>query len=529
MNSFDKLKKELEGMKELLAKSTAEVVDTEAQHKPAFKEMKVSGTDYSIKHDGTNGAWHSYSVHHAKDGEVGKAHYKTMKDGKSYAGGQVSMDHPGHKLDSIAYKIHEAIKQKADPKLHAEQQEPIDVKAETPKKLLKAGILVDEEHPLSHMRGMDITKDERQNTHIAAEKIKDAYRPKQAPKKEYKPASKVDEKEKFNQQIKAVKQKYAAYKNEDCGPEMLKLSENGQWSLSKDDMDAKIAAKMRAEMDKRGFSDKDAADHMRDIDENIPAVQRSNMKNAIKQQKAPKKPSLKVVKEEELEKSNEIKPFGQNVYDEKANMRRKANRTGETVPGVGRNNAVHRYTTISADTQRAHEASQASHYKKNPAPVKQFSPEEIKTLQSEKEVKKDEGNLDEGETYGLHGAPELKPGQKYSLSSHSATTGNQHYSGEYSSKKRLRTAANSNDLKHGAAMTHKVAIVGSAMNKDDEAHEPGSPADSAHDVVEDSNNNMHQEIKSLSPAQREIMLQHLRTLRDKEKHRSPSNKEKGKD
>jgi hypothetical protein len=41
-----------------------------------------------------------------------------------------------------------------------------------------------------------------------------------------------------------------------------------------------------------------------------------------------------------IEKSNSIKPFGQNIYDSTANLGRKMGRTGDTVEGAGPNTAV---------------------------------------------------------------------------------------------------------------------------------------------------------------------------------------------
>jgi hypothetical protein len=68
-------------------------------------------------------------------------------------------------------------------------------------------------------------------------------------------------------------------------------------NLEKDELDEKIKAKMRAEMDKRNFGDAEAQSHTRDIDESIPAKQRTNLKNNLKQVTAPK-PKLSMVKEE---------------------------------------------------------------------------------------------------------------------------------------------------------------------------------------------------------------------------------------
>lgn len=149
---------------------------------------------------------------------------------------------------------------------------------------------------------------------------------------------------------------------------MEKLIKNslGQWTLIKaDEIDEKIRNKMIQEMDRRGMTDKDIADHYRDIDETIPAKQRSNIKNALKQQKNKKKNKLKdVSSEKELDKSNAIKPFGQNIYDSTANIGRKQTRTGEVREGMGRNNAVRQYTTSGSSMEAARAKAEAKEQKK---------------------------------------------------------------------------------------------------------------------------------------------------------------------
>lgn len=78
-----------------------------------------------------------------------------------------------------------------------------------------------------------------------------------------------------------------------------------------------------------------------------------------------------------LKKDNSVKPFGQNIYNTAANIKRKANRTGEEVEGVGRNAAVHNYTTLGSSMSAAHEASQAKSMKaKAKANLKVYTPEE---------------------------------------------------------------------------------------------------------------------------------------------------------
>jgi hypothetical protein len=185
-------------------------------------------------------------------------------------------------------------------------------------------------------------------------------------------------------------------------------------------------------MDKRGFSEQHAADHMRDTDEAIPAKQRSGIKNSLKAQRAKDAPkpvsAMKLVKEEDLEK-----------------MQNKSKTNWNAHRGMS--------SLIEGTRQKKQDAEM----KANPAPVKTFSDEEKKTMY---------------------------PTEKVKLSAN--------------------------------------------MKKDDEAHQPGSPQDSAHDVVEE-NSDLANEMKDLSPDERSAMLEHIRSLKDKRKLRSPANQEKGKD
>lgn len=66
------------------------------------------------------------------------------------------------------------------------------------------------------------------------------------------------------------------------------------------------------------------------------------------------------------------------------------------------------------------------------------------------------------------------------------------------------------------------------IKKDDKPHPPESPEDSAHDVVEEGAS-LKDEIDSLSSQERDDMLTHLRTLKDKRKHRSETNAKAGED
>jgi len=124
-------------------------------------------------------------------------------------------------------------------------------------------------------------------------------------------------------------------------------------SMSKDETDEKIKAKMKAEMDKRKFGEADATKHVIDRDRG-------------EKPKLPKPTPLlqteQVVYKSNgqwsLEKDNSVKPFGQNIYNSQANINRKATRTGEERPEMGRNQGVRQYTTSGSTMQSAHDAAQ---------------------------------------------------------------------------------------------------------------------------------------------------------------------------
>jgi len=220
--------------------------------------------------------------------------------------------------------------------------------------------------------------------------------------------------------------------------EMRDLLEKG----TDEDLDSKIRAKMHQEMDRRGWSGKQIADHYRDIDESIPAKQRTNMKISIANQN---KPKLKVVKDEgsdqlfhihsdgqritdrpmplkeitakhgpvpkleaaghrlvplskeeescsynehgqwKIEKSN-YGPKGWGLYSQADNIKRKASRTGEEYEHIGQNKGVRQYTTSGSSTNAAREAAEAKRQAKanKKAPVRtlsDMSDEEIKELE----------------------------------------------------------------------------------------------------------------------------------------------------
>lgn len=65
------------------------------------------------------------------------------------------------------------------------------------------------------------------------------------------------------------------------------------------------------------------------------------------------------------------------------------------------------------------------------------------------------------------------------------------------------------------------------MEMDDKPHPEGSPEAKAHDVIEHGDD-LHEEMKDLSPEERESMMQHLMSLKSKRDLRSPENQKAGK-
>lgn len=155
--------------------------------------------------------------------------------------------------------------------------------------------------------------------------------------------------------------------------ELIKTLSEFKEALRKDDLDEKIKAKLKAEMDKRKFGEADATRHIIDRDK------------GEKPQLPKPKPLLQTEQivyksngQWQLDKSNEIKPIinGEkiNTYDAKANINRKATRTGEERPEMGRNQAVRQYTTNNSSMQQAHEAAQAKEQKaKSKASIRTFA------------------------------------------------------------------------------------------------------------------------------------------------------------
>jgi hypothetical protein len=61
------------------------------------------------------------------------------------------------------------------------------------------------------------------------------------------------------------------------------------------------------------------------------------------------------------------------------------------------------------------------------------------------------------------------------------------------------------------------------LKKDDKPHAPGTPEHAAHEVAEHKAP-IASEVKHLDSGEKKEMFDHLRTLKDKSKHRSPENK-----
>ncbi len=171
--------------------------------------------------------------------------------------------------------------------------------------------------------------------------------------------------------------------------EYLKTGSNGQWNLltksSDDEIDKKIQAKIRAEMDKRKFGEADAIRHVIDRD-------RGEKQAQLDKPKAPKAPKPpKLLQTESVKKDDSVKPFGESVYNSVANLPRKATRTGEERAELGRNVGVRSYTTSGSATQAAREARENKKQKrksiKTLRTLKDMSAEEIDAIKAKHGLK----------------------------------------------------------------------------------------------------------------------------------------------
>lgn len=184
-----------------------------------------------------------------------------------------------------------------------------------------------------------------------------------------------------------------------------------------DALDAKIRAKLRAEMDKRGFGEADATRHIIDRDRGEQAAELPKPKKQPLLQSEQEICKFNQHGQWSLDKSNAIKPFGQNVYDSAANINRKATRTGEERPEMGRNQGVRRYTTSGSSIQQAHEKNQQKEQDiKTQASTRTFadmSEEEKAALRAKYEVKKSLTGADVSREALVSGSlPDLTPPSK---------------------------------------------------------------------------------------------------------------------
>jgi hypothetical protein len=148
--------------------------------------------------------------------------------------------------------------------------------------------------------------------------------------------------------------------------------------MAKDDVDEKIKARIRAEMDKRKFGEADATKHVIDRDRG----------EKMAQQPKPKKDPLfqtEMVKFDSkgqwsIEKSN-YGPKGAGLYNPNDNAKRKEGNTGESFSDIGQNKNVKRYTTPGSSMQAASEANTAKEQKaKTKASTKIYTDEEKAAL-----------------------------------------------------------------------------------------------------------------------------------------------------
>jgi hypothetical protein len=181
-------------------------------------------------------------------------------------------------------------------------------------------------------------------------------------------------------------------------------------SMKKDEdpLDAKIRAKLKAEMDKRNFGEADATKHVIDRDRGakmpkpakepkplLQSEQDADSKMTEMRADAPHGKETHAIRGEackfdsngqwSIEKSN-YGPKGMGLYSQKDNIQRKMKNTGAEVADAGKNVNVKTYTTSGSTMSAAHEAAETKRRKANPAPVrtlKDLSPEEKARIEAE--------------------------------------------------------------------------------------------------------------------------------------------------
>ena len=172
----------------------------------------------------------------------------------------------------------------------------------------------------------------------------------------------------LDEDIARIKAKYGV--KEHAKRDKVKEIKEKYKNLNKDDdLDTKVRAKLKQEMDRRGFGEADATRHIIDRD-------RGN-------KQLPKPKSNKLLQSEDVAKSN-YGPKGMNLYNPADSIKRKKTRTGEVVEGIGQNKAVREFTSAKFGTANAQAEREAAADKAKSAknPVKTYTDEEKAALQA---------------------------------------------------------------------------------------------------------------------------------------------------
>jgi hypothetical protein len=184
--------------------------------------------------------------------------------------------------------------------------------------------------------------------------------------------------------------------------------------LSKNDaLDDKIAQIMRQKIQEKWGDSAGVriADHYRDIDESIPAKQRSNIKAAIQNQRK-KDNKLRLIKAIELadelieslsnlNKSN-YGPKDMGLYNPVDNIKRKKRNTGDEIKDIGANKNVKAYSTKPGQLSAKQQAAlDFKNIKAKSGPVKLYTKEEIEKLVAEGKIKKSE-EIQKNKTYNTN-------------------------------------------------------------------------------------------------------------------------------
>jgi hypothetical protein len=156
--------------------------------------------------------------------------------------------------------------------------------------------------------------------------------------------------------------------------------------FAKDELDEKIKAKMKAEMDKRKFGEADATRHIIDRDRGDKIAEKPKEKPLLQ---------TEMIKFDDngqwsIEKSN-YGPKGYGLYNQADNAKRKAKNTGESFSDIGQNKNAKKYTTSGSSMQQAHEKAQLKEQKaKSKASLRtlaDMSPEEKAELEAKYNTK----------------------------------------------------------------------------------------------------------------------------------------------